>query len=68
MIAVEAIAHVDLRCKTSITPYLRIVSFFVKKLSLLQKSHKVSYQIKKYMVQEAFTLFFTNSVEAVSII
>lgn len=53
---VESIANeIDLGSEKSITPYIRIVSFFVRKLLLLQASFS-----KKQIVQEAFTLLSTG--------
>ena len=58
---VESIAHqVDLGDETDIKPYLGVLSFFVRKLSLLQQSNPVSFPIKKNVVQEAFTLLYTG--------
>ena len=61
MNGVESIAHqLDLGSEASVTPYLRIMSFFIRKLSLLQKPHVVSFPIKNHIVQQAFTLLSTG--------
>ena len=66
---IESIAHdVDLGCQTSITPYLRIISFFVRKLSLSQKSNQMSFPIKKHIVQEAFNLLSTGNKHRIDVL
>ena len=60
---IESIAHeADLGCITRFISHVRIISFFVRKLSLLpeqESNQNISFPIKKHVVQEAFTLLST---------